>query len=89
MIKTTDKNGRRLTKFHQTPWMIEIRKKRGYKTQPKGTAHWCVKLTEANVVYIRSFGSVSRALSKFIGRLFKIHPSYVYQIRARKRWRHI
>ena len=53
--------------------------------RPKGSAHGCAKLTEADVLTIRNTPLANREIACIYG----IHPAHVNRIRTRKIWKHI
>jgi hypothetical protein len=53
--------------------------------KPRGSAHGCAKLTEADVLTIRNTPLTNRE----IARIYGIHPAHVYGIRTRKTWKHV
>lgn len=87
-LKIKGKDGRFLSDFQRKPWMDRIGKLRTYKNQARGEKTGRAKLKEADVLWIRSnyFPWMSRKWAKQVATKFGIHPSYVYHIRAKKRW---
>lgn len=84
------KGQRKLSFYQSKEWMDKIAKKRKYKWDfPKGEEHPRAKLNKATVNYIRSISIMTRFSAQATGEFFGIHPSYVYHLRARYRWKHI
>jgi hypothetical protein len=57
--------------------------------QPRGEAHGSAKLTETQVSEIRHLANVGALTRRAIARRYAVHPNTVWQILARKRWKHV
>lgn len=52
---------------------------------PRGEVHGLTKLTEANIVFIRSSDLLQRELAK----IFKVYQSSISRIKSKKRWKYL
>ena len=55
--------------------------------KPRGSANWCAKLTEADVVAIRA--AAEHEMKKTIAARYGVDPSVISRIVSRKKWAHV
>lgn len=81
------KDGRQLSSFQGKKWMIQIGKNRKYKNQAKGEKSGVAKLKEWEILYIRR--NPHHCFMRTLALHHNISIRHVYNIRARKAWKHL
>jgi hypothetical protein len=80
---------RRNGRYGERTWMRKLAAMPKDRSNQAGEKHHWAKLDRAAVLAIRKPTSMPRSNAKATARRFGISVGYVYQLRARKRWRHI
>lgn len=83
------KDGRRLSLFQSKSWMDLIAANRKYENMPRGEKSARAKLKTWQVLAIRKLPILYRYAAQAIGSAWNVHPSYLWHLRARKKWKHI
>lgn len=80
---------RRNGKYGERAWLNKLARMPKNRINQLGEKSHFAKLTEANVRAIRRHSIMPRRNAEKIARRYGISEGYVYQLRARKRWKHI